>query len=119
MGCLGNLIWMVCGGIFTAMGWALAGVLWCISIVGIPLGIQCFKFAGLSLMPFGREVVYGGRAPSVIMNVFWLLLTGGVLALEHLIIGMVQCCTVIGIPFGLQHFKLAKLALLPFGARIV
>ena len=96
----------------------LAGVLWCITIVGIPVGVQCFKLAGLSFFPFGKEVNYGGGAGSFILNIIWLLVTGIPLALEHLAFGIVLCVTVIGIPFGLQHFKLAKLALMPFGAEV-
>lgn len=109
------MLWFVFGGLVTGLSWCLAGCLWCISIVGIPVGLQCFKFARLSFFPFGKEVQYGG-AGSFLLNVIWLLISGLPLALEHLVIGGVMCITVIGIPFGLQHFKLAKLALMPFGA---
>ncbi len=119
MGCLGNVLWFVFGGMLTGLSWCLAGCLWCITIVGIPVGMQCFKFAQLSFFPFGREVQYGGGAGSLLLNIFWLLLSGIPLALEHLIIGMIMCVTVIGIPFGMQHFKLAKLALMPFGSAII
>lgn len=119
MGCLGNILWFVFGGMLTGLSWCLAGCLWCITIVGIPVGMQCFKFAQLSFFPFGREVQYGGGAGSLLLNIFWLLLSGIPLALEHLIIGMIMCVTVIGIPFGMQHFKLAKLALMPFGSAII
>ncbi len=118
MGCLGNLLWFVFGGFISGMSWCLAGVLWCITIVGIPVGTQCFKFAGLSFFPFGKEVTYGGGAGSLILNVIWLVVSGLPLAVEHLAIGIVLCITVIGIPFGLQQFKLAKLALMPFGATV-
>ena len=110
------MLWFVFGGLVTGLSWCLAGCLWCISIVGIPVGLQCFKFARLSFFPFGKEVQYGGGAVSFLLNVIWLLISGLPLALEHLVIGGVMCITVIGIPFGLQHFKLAKLALMPFGA---
>lgn len=119
MGCLGNIIWFICGGFVSGFTWILVGLLWCLSIVGIPIGMQCFKFAGLVFMPFGKEVEYGGGVGSLILNVLWLLLSGILLALESLICGVFLCCTIIGIPFGLQHFKIAKLALMPFGARIV
>lgn len=109
------MLWFVFGGLVTGLSWCLAGCLWCVSIVGIPVGLQCFKFARLSFFPFGKEVQYGG-AGSFLLNVIWLLISGLPLALEHLVIGGVMCITVIGIPFGLQHFKLAKLALMPFGA---
>ena len=83
------------------------------------MGLQCFKFASLSFFPFGKEVSYGGGAGSLILNIIWLVVSGLPLALEHLVFGVVLCITVIGIPFGLQQFKLAKLALMPFGAEIV
>ena len=118
MGILGNLLWFVFGGWIAALGWAFFGVLWCISIIGIPVGIQCFKFAGLSAMPFGREVYFDTRPVPVIINIIWIFLGGIEMALLHGIIGVIFCLTIIGIPFGRQHFKLAKLALLPVGARL-
>lgn len=119
MGCLGNLLWFVFGGFISGLSWLLAGCLWCITVVGIPIGMQCFKFAGLSFFPFGKEVEYGGGAVSLVVNIIWLVVSGIPLALEHAVFGGVLCVTVIGIPFGLQHFKLAKLALMPFGAAVV
>lgn len=119
MGCLGNLLWFIFGGFLSGLSWFLTGILWCITIIGIPVGLQCFKFASLSLFPFGKEVVYGGGAGSLILNIIWLIVSGLPLALEHLVLGVVLCITVIGIPFGIQQFKLAKLALMPFGAEVV
>lgn len=119
MGCLGNLIWFICGGFISGLSWLLAGALWCITIIGIPVGLQCFKFAALSFFPFGREVNYGGGAGSFLLNIIWIIVTGLPLAIMHLVFGGLLCLTVIGIPFGLQHFKLAKLALMPFGATII
>lgn len=119
MGCLGNMIWFLFGGFIGGLSWILAGCLWCITIVGIPVGLQCFKIAGLTFFPFGKEVVYGGGAVSFFVNIIWLLVSGLPLAIEHLIFGSIFCITVVGIPFGLQHFKLAKLALMPFGASVV
>lgn len=84
-----------------------------------PIGVQCFKFAALSFFPFGKEVVYGGGAVSLLMNIVWLLVSGIPLAIEHAVIGILLCITVVGIPFGLQQFKLAKLALMPFGANVI
>ncbi|MBQ7761886.1 MAG: YccF domain-containing protein [Clostridia bacterium] len=118
MGCLGNLIWFLFGGIISGLSWLLSGCLWCVTIVGIPVGLQCFKFATLAFFPFGKEVVYGGGFGSLLLNIIWLIVTGIPLALEHVAFGIVFCITVIGIPFGLQHFKLAKLALMPFGAEV-
>lgn len=116
---LGNLLWCLLGGLFSALSWALAGAVWCISIVGIPVGLQCFKFASLSLCPFGKEILYAGGAPSLLMNLVWLVLTGLPLAISHALWGCVLCATILGIPFGIQYFKIARLALFPFGSRIV
>ncbi|MDO5422371.1 MAG: YccF domain-containing protein [Eubacteriales bacterium] len=118
MGCLGNFLWFLCGGFLSGLSWAFAGVLWCITIVGIPIGKQCFKFAGLSFFPFGKEVHYGGGTVSFLLNVIWLLVSGLPLALESTVMGVILCCTIVGIPFGKQHFKLAKLALMPFGSTV-
>ena len=119
MGCLGNFIWIICGGVWQALAWSLAGLLWCITIIGIPIGRQCFKFASLAFAPFGKEVQYGGGAPSLIANILWLLISGIPLALCSAVNGLILCCTVIGIPFGMQCFKITKLALMPFGAEVV
>ncbi len=118
MSCLGNFLWFVFGGAISGLSWCLAGLLWCITIVGIPIGVQCFKFAGLSFFPFGKEVNYGGGSGSLILNIIWMIVTGVPLAIEHLLLGLLLCVTIVGIPFGLQQFKLAKLALMPFGAEI-
>lgn len=115
---LGNLIWLLSGGLLTALGWFVSGILWCLTVAGIPWGVQCFKFAKLSLAPFGKEVVPGGGAPSLIANVIWLLLSGIPMAAGHVLAGVILCLTIVGIPFGRQHFKLASLALTPFGARV-
>ena len=119
MGCLGNFLWIICGGFLLALLWGFFGVLWCITIVGIPIGLQCFKFASLTLAPFGKDVQYGGGTVSVLVNIIWILVSGIPLAICSAIFGVILCCTIIGIPFGLQHFKIAKLALMPFGATIV
>ncbi len=118
MGCLGNVLWFIFGGFLSGLSWAFVGCLWCITIVGIPVGLQCFKFAGLSFFPFGKEVRYGGGAGSMLLNIVWLLVSGLWLAVEFALMGVLLCVTVIGIPFGLQQFKLAKLALMPFGSQI-
>lgn len=119
MGCLGNILWFLFGGLWMGLGWVAAGVLWCITIVGIPIGKQCFKFAKLAFFPFGKEVDYGGGAVSLICNIFWLIFSGVPMALESAVIGVLFCITIIGIPFGIQSFKMAKLALFPFGTQIV
>ena len=115
MSFIGNLIWFLLGGLILGLGWIIAGILWCITIIGIPLGIQCFKIAGVAMFPFGRSVTYNGGAMSLILNILWSCISGVELALTHLIIGVLFCITIVGIPFGKQHFKLAQVALLPFG----
>lgn len=118
MGCLGNLIWFICGGLISGLSWCLAGLLWCITVVGIPVGVQCFKYATLCFFPFGKEVEYSDSTFSLLVNIIWILVSGVPLAIEHAIWGVVFCITIVGIPFGLQHFKLAKFALMPFGTRV-
>ena len=116
---LGNLIWLICGGLLSAIGWWLAGILWCITIIGLPVGMQCFKLSALSLCSFGKEIINDGGAGSFLLNVLWFFLSGFELALGNFLIGCLLCVTIIGIPFGLQFFKIAKLCLCPFGASIV
>ncbi len=118
MGCLGNFIWFLCGGLWQGLGWTLAGILWCITLVGIPIGTQCFKFASMAFFPFGKEIQYGGGTFSLLANILWLVISGIPLAVSAAVNGIVLCCTILGIPFGLQCFKIAKLALMPFGATI-
>lgn len=116
---LGNILWFILGGFPAAICWAFAGCIWCVTIIGIPVGLQCFKFAALTLWPFGKDIVYGAGGFSFIVNVIWIVVSGLELCLVHLMLGGVLCLTIVGIPFGLQSFKLAKLALMPFGARVV
>lgn len=119
MNFLGNVLWFIFGGLFSGLSWILSGVIWCITIIGIPYGIQCFKFATLSFAPFGKEIEYEGGPVSFIANVIWIIFFGIPMALENLLFGCLWCITIVGIPFGLQFFKIAKLSLAPFGARIV
>ena len=116
---LGNVLWFLFGGLPGGIAWLLAGVIWCITIVGFPIGVQCFKFMSLAFFPFRKDVVYSTHTVSVIINVLWLLISGVWLAIFFLIAGGVLCVTVVGIPFGMQFFKMAKLALMPFGADVV
>lgn len=115
---LGNIIWIFTGGWITALCWLCAGLVCYLTIIGIPLGRQCIKMASLTLTPFGREISYGGGAPSLIANIIWVMLAGVWMALAYVVGGIAYCITVIGIPFGLQLFKMAKLALCPFGAEV-
>ena len=119
MNTLGNILWFIFGGLFSGILWLLAGLIWCITIIGIPIGLQCFKFASLSMWPFGKEIVYGSGMFSLLVNVIWIVFFGLEMAVANLIIGCLWCITIIGIPFGKQFFKLAQLSLMPFGAQIV
>lgn len=119
MSCLGNIIWFIFGGLIGGITWCLAGILWCITIIGIPIGLQCFKFASLSFAPFGKDVVYHTTGINLIVNIIWLIVSGIPLAIGHLISAFFLCITIIGIPFAAQSLKLARLALMPFGAEIV
>lgn len=116
---VGNIIWILCGGLLSALSWLLAGCIWCITIVGIPVGMQCFKLASMSLDPFGKKVEYEGGGVSCLLNVIWFLVSGLELAVEHFMLGLILCITIVGIPFGKQFFKLAHLSLAPFGAKVV
>lgn len=118
MNVLMNVIWFILGGFISFISWGFIGVLWCITIVGIPVGMQCFKFAKMGAAPFGKEIHFSDSGTSLLINIVWILLGGLALALEEVVLGVLFCITIIGIPFGLQHFKHAKLALLPFGARV-
>lgn len=118
MGCLGNIIWLIFGGFLNGMWWIVSGLLCCCTVVGIPLGLQCFKFASMGFCPFGKEIEYGGGTVSMIANIIWLAFCGIPMAVAAVVHGCLLCITIIGIPFGLQFFKLAKLSLMPFGATI-
>ena len=122
MGCLMNVLWLVFCCILTAVEYMIASLLMMITIVGIPFGMQTMKMAGLAPWPFGKEVRSGERSGGclyILMNVLWIFLGGIWICLSHLGFGVLLCITVIGIPFGMQHFKLAALALAPFGKDIV
>lgn len=118
---IGNVIWVVFGGLLVSLEYLISSILLMITIIGIPFGLQTLKLAGLALWPFGREVTNSDNAEGclpLIMNVIWILIGGIWICLTHLALGVLFCITIIGIPFGLQHFKLALLALTPFGKEI-
>lgn len=122
MNLIGNVLWFVLGGFIAAVIYALIGLLMCLTIIGIPFGLQLFKFAGYALWPFGRQVVSkpnDGGCLSLVMNALWIVLGWWELALTHATFGLVLCLTIVGIPFGLQHFKMALLSVFPFGKEIV
>lgn len=121
MNLLLNLIWLIAGGFIVVIAYVLGALLLCITIIGIPFGIQCFKLAGLALAPFGREIREKeppSGALAVIMNVIWILLPGLELAVFHLILALIFAVTIIGLPIAAQHLKMTRLALLPFGFEV-
>ena len=114
---IGNIFWFLLGGLETAIAWFFLGIFWCITIIGIPFGKQCFKLARLAIWPMGSTVKTNfGSHP--VANVIWIIFGGFMLALSYLLVGVIWCITIIGIPFGKQSFKLAGLAICPFGATI-
>ncbi|MBG9980828.1 YccF domain-containing protein [Facklamia sp. DSM 111018] len=119
MSCLGNLIWFLFGGVWNGLGWLLIGVLWSLTIVGFPIGRQCFKLAKMSFFPFGKKIIYHDSSASLILNIVWLVFGGIELAMVHILSALILALTIVGIPFAKQQLKLAQLALLPFGAEII
>lgn len=122
MNLIGNLVWILCGGFFSALGYFVGGLVLCCTIIGIPFGIQCFKLAGLVLAPFGRQVVdepgdWG--CLTLLANLIWLLCGGLYTAFVHLFFGLLLAITIIGLPFAAQHFKLIGISLMPFGKKIL
>ena len=121
MNTLGNILWLLFGGIFIALEYFLASILLFITIIGIPFGIQTMKLAGMALWPFGKEAVLKEKASGCVptfMNLIWIIIGGIWISLSHVIFGILFGITIIGIPFAKQHFKLAALALTPFGREI-
>ena len=119
---LGNLIWLLFGGFVIAVEYLIGSIALIVTIVGIPFGVQTLKLAGLAIWPFGRDTRVHSRASGclyIIMNVIWLLFGGIWIALTHVIFGLLLCITIIGIPFGMEHFNLPALALTPFGRDII
>ena len=120
-----NLCWIILGGgLVIALEYLLAGLLLCLTIVGIPFGVQCFKIAGLGLVPFGKDIHDDPTAPGAglvggLFNVLWFLLAGVWIFLSHIALAAGLAVTIIGIPFALQHLKLAIFALMTFGKRVV
>jgi uncharacterized membrane protein YccF (DUF307 family) len=118
MSCLGNIIWLIFGGLVVGVGYVIGGLLLCLTIIGIPFGVQSIKLGFATFAPFGKEVVeveHANSALRVIFNIIWLILFGWAIAVAHLISAVVLAITIIGIPFALQHIKLIPLALFPFG----
>ena len=119
---IGNIIWVLFDGLLISLGYLFGGLILCLTIVGIPFGVQIMRLGMFALWPFGGEVWPKPNATGclqIIMNVLWIIFGGIEVALSHLTLGVVFCCTIIGIPFGLQHFKLMLYAVLPFGHEVV
>jgi uncharacterized membrane protein YccF (DUF307 family) len=129
MAFIGNVIWFILGGVIMGLAWWLVGILCYISIIGIPWGKACFVIGQFTFFPFGKKAVSRrevskkediGTGPfGLIGNIIWLLVAGFWLAIGHIVSGVLCCITIIGIPFGLQHFKLVQISLVPIGMTIV
>ena len=121
MNLLLNVIWLIFGGFIVVIAYLLGGILLCLTIIGIPFGIACFKLAGLALAPFGREIREKeppGGVLAVIMNIIWILLPGLELATFHLVMALLLAITIIGLPLARQHLKMVRMELLPFGFEV-
>lgn len=126
MAFIGNLLWFIFGGgLLLGLSWLLVGCIWCITVVGIPIGIACFRIAGFAFFPFGKELVpaewVGEKriTGTGIMNLLWCVFSGLWLAIAHALVGIADCFTIIGIPFGIANFKIAGAAFTPLGKRAV
>ncbi|NSL86148.1 YccF domain-containing protein [Chitinophaga solisilvae] len=122
MNLIGNIIWLIFGGFVVFVEYMISGILFCLTIIGIPFGLQCFKIGLLTLFPFGRQVreVPGPTGCiATVFNIIWIF-TGGIwVALSHLVFGLLLALTIIGIPFARQHFKLMSLTFAPFGKEVI
>jgi uncharacterized membrane protein YccF (DUF307 family) len=122
MDLFGNVIWLIFGGLMAALGYLLGGFVLCITVIGVPWGLQCFKLAGLVLWPFGKKVISDSDnmgCLNIFFNLIWILCGGLYTAIVHIVMGAILCLTIIGIPWGKQHFKLVEISLMPFGKRII
>ncbi len=122
MNLLGNIIWLIFGGLFSALGYVFGGVALCVTIIGIPWGLQCFKLARVVLWPFGTEIVPskgGDGCLALFANIIWLLCGGFYTAFVHLVFAAILFITIIGIPFAKQHIKLMELSFVPFSRQVI
>lgn len=121
MSFLGNLLWIIFGGLVAALGYFIGGLLLCLTIVGIPFGLQSFRLGAAVLAPFGKEVVPNERAEgglALLFDILWIILFGWEIAIAHLTLAFFLAITIIGLPFAKQHLKLVPVALLPFGREL-
>ncbi len=122
MNLLGNIVWLVFGGLMAALGYMFGGLILCITVIGIPWGLQCFKIAALVLWPFGKKVISDTSEAgclSILFNIVWIVCGGVYTAIVHIFMGLLLSITIVGIPWGRQHFKLVEISLMPFGKKIV
>ena len=122
MNLLGNIIWLIFGGLVTAIEYFISSIILIITIIGIPFGLQTMKLGLLTIWPFGQDVRYRQTSSgclNTVMNILWILVGGIWISLTHVLFGVILTITIIGIPFARQHFKLAGLALTPFGYDVV
>ena len=122
MSIIGNIIWLIFGGFFAGLGYIIGGLLLCLTIIGIPFGVQSIKLGVATMVPFGKEIVESPHANStlrVVFNLVWLILFGWEIALTHLVSALILAVTIIGLPFAKQHIKLIPLALFPFGRDLI
>lgn len=118
MSLLGNIIWLIFGGLLTGLGYILGGLVMCLTIIGIPFGMQSIKLGFATFAPFGKDVVEADNANTIlriIFNILWLILFGWEIAIAHLVHAAILAITIIGLPFAKQHIKLIPVALFPFG----
>ena len=121
MNFLGNLIWLIFGGFLAGMGYILGGLLVCLTIVGIPFGMQAVKLGIATMTPFGKDIVAtdeAGNFGNILLNILWAVVFGWEIAIAHLVHGLILAITIVGLPFAKQHFKLIPIALAPFGRQI-
>jgi uncharacterized membrane protein YccF (DUF307 family) len=120
MSLLGNLIWLIFGGLIVGLLYILGGALLCLTVVGIPFGMQAIRLGVATLAPFGKEVVPSGRQGSLktLFDVIWILLFGWEIAMAHLTAALIFAITIVGLPFAKQHFKLIPIALFPFSQEL-
>ena len=121
MALIGNILWFVLGGIWLGLEWVLAGIIFCCTIIGIPYGVACFRIAGFAFFPFGRTIVESENAGvcTFLLNVIWVIFAGIWLWLSAVIEGILFCCTIIGIPFGIGCFRIAMVSFAPLGKKVV
>lgn len=118
---VGNFLWFILGGIWLGLSWLIIGLLFCITILGIPFGIACFRISAFAFCPFGKKLVTREDAHlgTSILNIIWIIFAGFWLALESIIVGILLCITILGIPFGIACFNIAQASFAPLGKRIV